>query len=139
MVAIVLVVVQIIRVNRQPTENPEETVSPIKYTSRGPLVNGNLTIDAGSSYSTRIELNHRAKLVGSFRTPNIRARVRILVLQEKDFENWKSAQNYKAVAETNHVPGGKINVGVDPGVYFLVIDNQQNGSEQTVWVDFSLE
>jgi hypothetical protein len=138
-VALVFVVMQIIRVNRPATENKEEIVSPIQYTPRGPLVNGNLTIEAGSFYSTRIELNHRAKLVGSFRTPNIRSRVGILVLREKDFENWNTAQSYQAIAETGHVPGGKINVGVDPGVYFLVVDNRQNSAEQPVWVDFSLD
>ena len=138
-VAISLAVVQIIRVNRPRPESTEEIVSPIKYTARGPLLNGNVSIAANGFHSTRIELNHRAKLAGSFRTPNIRSRVTLLVMNETSFENWKSGQTYQAIAETGYVPGGKINAGMEPGVYYLVIDNRRSDAAQSVYTDFSID
>lgn len=138
-VASALVIVQIIRVNQPVQHNKEEIVSPIKYTERGPLLNGYVPIAANEFFSTRIEVNRRAKLSGMFRMPSIKSRVGVLVLSEASFENWKSGQSYQPVAETGIIPGGKINAGLEPGVYFLVIDNRHNGSEQSVYADFSLD
>ena len=138
-VAMALIVVQIIRVNRPREESGEEIVSPIKYTSRGPLLNGNVSVAANGFHSTRIELNRRAKLAGSFRTPNIRLRVSVLVMDETTFENWKSDQTYKAIVETGNVPVGKINAAIDPGVYYLVINNRRSDTEQSVYTDFSID
>ena len=136
-VVVALVCIQFLRVNR-----PQETATsepPTVYTPAGSLVDGQVIAPAKDFYSSRIELNRRSRLTGSFRTPNILTRVTVLVLTEDNFENWKSGADHQALAQTGSVPGGKINVVLEPGVFFLVIDNRQGGSNQSVYTNFILE
>ena len=135
-VLVALVCIQFLRVNR-PQESASEP--PTVYTPAGSLVNGHITAPARDFYSSRIDLNRRSRLTGSFRTPNIQSKVTVLVLTEENFENWKSGANHETLAQTGYVPGGKINVVLEPGVFFLVIDNRQGGSDQSLYVDFDLE
>ena len=129
--------IQILRVNRPQETAPSEP--PRVYTAAGPLVNGQITALARDFYSSRIDLNRASRLTGSFRTPNIKSRVSVLVLSEVNFEAWKSGANHQTLSQTGYVPGGKINVALEPGVFFLIVDNRQGESDQSLYADFNLE
>lgn len=137
-VVIVLAAIQMIRVNR-PSQNAEERTPAVKYTAPGQLLVANLSIEANGFHATRIDLNRKAKLAGTFRTPSNKQRVTVLVLDEANFETWKAQGDYRAVVTTGAVPGGRISPVFGPGTFFLVIDNRANDKNQLVETDFSLD
>jgi hypothetical protein len=138
-VLMVLFGIQILRVNK-PASVPNSASEVRTYTKAGPLVSGQLVIPAADHYSSRIDLNRRAKISGEFKTADLRSRVSVLVMKEADFDNWKTDLEYKnSIVETGYVPGGKISPVLEPGTYFLVIDNRRNNSPQSVRADFALE
>lgn len=137
-VVLVLAGIQVIRVNR-PTQSVEEVAPPVKYTDRGRLLAGNQSIEASGFHATRIDLNRKAKLAGTFRTPTVKQSVTVLVLDEPNFENWKAQGEYRAIVTTGRVPGGRISPVFGPGTFFLVIDNRANDKNQSVETDFSLD
>ena len=130
-----IVGIQILRVNT-PQPVPANVIS---YTAPGPLISNALVIPAGDFYSHRIDLNRRAKLSGEFQTGSVKALVSILVVNETDFEKWQGGRQFTAVARTGNVPGGKIAPVLEPGVYFLIIDNSSGDAERTVTVRFAIE
>ncbi len=132
-----LVAIQMIRVNRPRSTVVAELPQP--YTSPGTIGGGTLTIGSRNYYSNRLYLNRRSKLVGTFRTPNVRSHVLVLVLDETNFEKWKTGADHQSLARTGYVPGGKIAVALDPGTYFLIIDNQQGNEELSIQTDFALQ
>jgi hypothetical protein len=135
-VAIALLAIQIFRVNQQTPSAPERRI----YTTAGPLITGPVVIRANDFYSSRIDLNRRTKLSGSFETGSVRSRISVLVLNESNFDSWNAAQsNYRALRETGYVPAGKISLVLEPGVYFLIIDNRESGDARSVSADFVLE
>ncbi len=136
-VATILAGMQLLRVNRPRSNGPSEPQTI--YSAEGPVVVGQITIPAREYYSRRIDLNHRSKLIGSFKTPNVRSRVSVIVMIEQEFERWKTGAEFRTLAQTGLVPGGKVNPVLEPGIYFLVIDNSQSETAQPVDVDFRLE
>src|SRR5688572_6982344 len=78
--------IQILRVNQPQEIVPSEP--PRVYTAAGSLVDGQIIAPARDFYSTRIDLNRRSRLTGSFRTPKIQERVSVLILTEDNFEKW---------------------------------------------------
>ncbi len=137
-VLLVLFAIQMMRVNMRPTV-PGSTPETRTYAPSGPLVSGEIVVPPADYYSNRIDLNRRAKLSGEFRTGELTSRVSVLVLREGDFENWKLDSNYAAIAQTGYVPGGKIRSVLEPGTYFLIIDNRRNNDGRSVRADFILE
>jgi hypothetical protein len=137
-VLLILFGIQVLRVNVRPTV-PNSEVETRTYSTSGPLVSGEILIQAADYYSKRIDLNRRAKISGEFRTGDIKSRVSVLVIGESDFEKWKLGSDYEAVAQTGYVPGGKIIHVLDAGAYFLIIDNRRNDTGRSVWADFVLE
>jgi len=136
-VAIVLLAIQIFRVNQPTPSSPEARRS---YTTAGPLVTGLLAIRANDFYSNRIELNRRTKLSGTFSTGTVRTSVSVLVINESNFDLWNAGRpNYRALTETGYVPSGKISLILEPGIYFLIIDNREGGNAHSVSTDFLLE
>lgn len=135
-VLLFFVVIQILRVNDSPLQNASE---PEAYASLGPLTTGNLIIPARDFYSNRINLNRRAKLSGEFRTGGVKLRVSVLVLNETNYDNWARGLSYDSEAQTGYVPVGKVGPMLEPGTYFLIIDNRLNDSSQSVLADFVLE
>lgn len=134
--ALVLLValIQIVRVNERPKESPlVET-----YTPSGALVHDVIKIAARDFFVMRINLNRRGKISGTFRTDSLKSNVSVLVMDEKNFESWKLGLEYSAVVQTGYVPGGKISPVVQPGVYFLVIDNREE-TPRAVRAEFDLE
>lgn len=134
---LLLLAIQIARVNR-PHSTAIET-APVPYSTPGPLISGDLTIPSRDFHVRRIDLNRRVTLIGVFRTGNIMSRVSVLVLDEQNFFKWKTNSNYNAVAQTGYVPGGKIVPVLEPGTYFVVIDNRDGETSQFVRVAFRLE
>jgi len=47
--------------------------------------------------------------------------------------------DFKARARTGYVPGGRVSPVLEPGNYFLIIDNRANPKPQAVQADFVLE
>jgi hypothetical protein len=136
-VGAVLIGIQIVRVN-----SPKPAIVPAEqriYTQQGPLPVTRIEVGANSYYTYRIDLNRRMKLNGSFRTENLKSTVSVLVLRESELGNWKSGQEVSAVVKTNSVPGGKISPVLEPGVYFLVIDNQKSDQVRVVMTDFVID
>jgi len=137
-VVAVLIGIQVLRVNK-PDEYPVATTVPVAYSTPGQLLSGNITIGGGEFVSNQITLNRRAKLSGNFQTGSVKAKVAIVVVDEANFEKWKLQTDFKPRVGTGYVPGGKINPVLDPGTYFLIIDNRPNPNPQTVQADFVLE
>ena len=136
-VGVILAGIQIVRVN-----NPGTTEVPVQrpiYTDAGPFLPGQVEVGANDFSAHKIHLNHRMKLSGPFRTANLRSRVSVLVIREADLESWQSGAEVKPVVRTNIVPGGKISPMLEPGVYFLIIDNRASDQPQTVSTEFVIE
>lgn len=134
-VLLFVALVQILRVNDRPHE--ASTVEP--YVSSGPLIEDNIQIAAHEFYARRISLNRQTKLSGVFGTDSIKSHVSVLVMDEKNFNNWKADMYYEAVTQTGYVPGGKVEPVLQPGNYFLVIDNRRSEVPRSVRAEFILE
>jgi hypothetical protein len=133
-----LILIQLMRVNT-PEKIPVESAPALAYSKPGPLLSGNYTVGAGEFLSNQINLNRRAKLSGEFQTGSMKSKVAIVVVDEANFEKWKLQNDFKARVGTGYVPGGKINPVLEPGTYFLIIDNRINPDPRSVHVDFNLE
>jgi hypothetical protein len=137
-VVVVLLGLQMLRVNSDK-ETPVAVTAPTTYSTPGPVISGDLKIPAGDFLANRITLNRRAKLSGEFQTGSVRSKVAIVVVDEANFEKWKLQTDFKSLAVTGYVPGGKISPVLEPGTYFLIIDNRVNPNSQSVWASFMLE
>ena len=137
-VVAILLGIQMLRVNKRG-ESAVQTNTPTTYSAPGPVVSGELKIDGGEFLANRIALNRRAKLKGEFQTGTTKNRVSIVVVDEENFEKWKQQSAFISRAVTGYVPGGKISPTLEPGTYFLVIDNRENAEARSVRADFVLE
>ncbi len=136
-VLIFLALIQILRVN-QPESRGVEGLTHL-YTSKGQLASGKINIQAGDFFSKPLNLNRRSKLTGTFRTANLRSMVSTVVIDEKDLEAWKVGSEHNFLARTGYVPGGKINLVLEPGTYLLLIDNRESEVDLSLDADFQLE
>lgn len=128
--------IQMLRVNQpRPATNPQREV----YSTPGPLVAGEIFIAERSFHSTRINLNRRAKIHGTWRTNNLKSHVDVLVMDDVNFENWKLGRDYESIVHTGYVPGGRITPVLNPGIYHLIFDNRHDGIAQSVHTDIVLE
>ena len=137
-VVAILIIIQALRVNKVD-ETPVTATAPKSYSTPGPVVSGNVTIGGGEFLSNEITLNRRAKLSGEFQTGSVKSKVAIVVVEEANFEKWKLQTDFKPRVGTGYVPGGKINPVLEPGTYFLIIDNRPNPNPQSVQTNFVLE
>src|SRR5687767_2569667 len=82
-VALILLIMQAVRVNPPLSSGPlpERRV----YTERGPIIPGSIEVEPNGFFSQKIDLNRKARLVGSFKTSDLRARVSVLVLSDIEF------------------------------------------------------
>ena len=136
-VGALLIFVALIQIVRMNEPKPPAAVTDT-YTGRGVLVQEVINIPARDFYVTRINLNRRAKITGSFRTDSLGSHVSVLVVDEKNFNNWKLGLDNSALVKTGYVPGGKISPVLNPGVYFLVIDNLSD-EPRSVHAEFIVE
>ena len=135
-VVLVMFALQAIKVNK-PRESITEPTAI--YTSNGPLLSKQISIPLGEFHQTRLNLNRRARLVGSFRSGVVKKRVAAAVINEADLEAWKSGSDVKAFTRMGYVPAGKISVVLEPGAYLLLLDNRNGTEDQTIETDFQLE
>src|SRR5215213_3178291 len=133
----VLLAVQMLRVNR--TQPVVTTQKPVVYSTPGILISGDLLIPERDFFVRQIDLNRRTALFGSFMTGNVKSKVSVIVIDAPNFEKFKLNSDYDPVTRTGYVPGGKVTPVVEPGTYFIVIDNRSNESPQSVRVEFKLE
>jgi hypothetical protein len=137
-VVAILIVIQALRVNTRE-EVPVTSTPPTTYSMRGALLSGTITIAGGDFVSTRINLNRRAKVSGEFQTGSMKSKVAVFVIDEADFEGWKLQTDFRARVRTGYIPGGKISPVLEPGIYFLIIDNRANPNPQSVQTNFVLD
>jgi len=137
-VVVILLGIQFLRVNKRD-ETAAPSAAPITYSTPGPVLSGDLKIGGGEFLATPITLNRRAKLSGEFQTGSVKNRVAIMVLDEENFEKWKAQTEFKSRVGTGYVPGGKISPTLEPGSYFLIVDNRSNADPKSVTADFILE
>ena len=130
-----LTVIQIIRVNK-PAPSPAVIRT---YTPAGPLASGEITVAASSYHAVRVDLNRRARISGTFRTSDLKSRISVLVIRESQLEAWKNDLEFEQQARTGYVPGGKINLVLEPGAYLIVFDNRENETPRIVLADITLE
>lgn len=131
-----LAVFQLVRVNAPQQEQP---VAESFHVTEGSVMDGNYTVSANNFLAVQMDFNHRVKLTGWFRTPSLKMLLACVVLDAENFERWKRGFEYKRLAETNVIPGGKINLVIDPGTYYLVLDNRRSAKDQPVEAHFDVD
>ena len=139
-VIVALFVINLLRVN-PPAASPEmsPTPEPALYT-RGQIVSGNVAIEPGAFLQYRMNFNYRSTIKGGFKVPYGKPWLTCLILNESNFEKWKAGEEFATVVSTGKVPSGKVSRRVEPGVYFLVVDNRDSKDKQAfAEVDFTAE
>lgn len=119
---------QIYRANRPRTVTNEPP--PILQTT-GTIVDDVINIPAGGFVPYRMNFTHRVRVVGKFRAVDRRQTFACLLLTADNFEKWKQRSDYRSVAETGYLPGGKMNHVLEAGTYYLVFDNR-NSTEKEI-------
>lgn len=139
-ISVVILIVGAIQVFRVNSPEPAvEKAVPIKYTS-GTLVEGRVEIPAGAFLSYEIKLNKPSSLKGRFATEKFKGAVTCLALNAENFARWREGGEFKAIAKTGTVPGANINARLEPGQYYLVLDNRHSANEpRVVDANFTVE
>lgn len=136
-VGLVLFIIQLLRVNR-----PEKTATtPFAdiYTS-GIVVDGEIVVMTGSFRTFPINLNRRARLSGTFSASGQNHTIGCIVLKKEEFEKLSAGAEHSAISKTGDVPGGKIDVMLQPGEYYLVLDNRHSlHGDAIVAADFAIK
>jgi hypothetical protein len=138
-VAVVLAIlagIQLICVNAP--ERSEPVVEGFRATT-GAVLDGNYVVPAGQFLAVRMDFNHRVDLIGGLRTPSRQVLVRCLVLDAANFERWKVDSDYKRLAETGKVHIGKIELSIDAGTYYLVLDGRHSSVDLPVEANFNVD
>jgi hypothetical protein len=139
-IAIVLVLlagIQVYRVNR-PRPAAVEEVPPVLQTA-GTIVDDVITLPAGEFVPYRMNFTHRVRVVGQFKAVNMENQFMTLLMTEDDFEDWKQGREFKTVARTKTVPGGKMDHALSAGTYYLVFDNRSSGKDFQIAATFSVK
>jgi hypothetical protein len=139
-ISVVILIIGAIQVfNVNSPEPVVEKATPVKYTS-GTLVEGRVEIPAGEFLSYEIKLNKRASLNGKFATEKLKGTVGCLMLNAENFVRWRDGGDFKAVAKTGIIPGGNLYTRLEPGDYYLVLDNRHSKNEPVfVNANFTVE
>ena len=137
-VAIALAAMQFLRANR-PIRESSNAATPL-YTY-GSIIEGEIAIGAEQVLQYKLNFNKRTHLHGTFLTGDKSRRISALVLTESDFEKWNTGTEFKAISNTGYVPWGKIETVIEPGIYYLVIENRlkEYGGDKIVEIDFTAE
>jgi hypothetical protein len=132
----VLAVLQIFRANRPDAGT---AVPPAPRYTTGTIVDAAIELAPHEFVSYKAEFNRRTKLTGDFQTGQIKVRVECLVLDEANFEAWRSGQAFKSISATGYVPGGRVVRVLEPGIYYVVISNRDGGEAKVVNAKFAVE
>ena len=132
------VVILVFKAN-PPKQRSEMERPKISYTS-GAFVSGPVTVEAGGFLNYKFVLNSRKRLVGKFTTAGYKGKIDCIVLDEKNFELFKTGGEVQKLVGTGSIPGGKIDRSIDPGTYYLVFDNRLGKEKIDLEeADFSIE
>jgi hypothetical protein len=132
----ILAGLQLVRVNAPESTGPID--EPFRATT-GAVLDGTYVVPAGQYLSVKIDLNHRAKLAGWFRTQRREMLLSCLVIDDANFGPWKNDAEYRRLSETGHAPGGKVSVVAEAGTYHLVLDNRRSDADVAVEAHFSVD
>lgn len=127
-VLVLLGVFQLFRIN----DDPPASAPPVVRYSYGSVVDGVVKVSAGGFLSYRINLNRTTYLKGSFDTLSEKLRIECLVLDEANFQKWKSGEEYEAASDTGHLPTAIISPRIGPGVFYLVLSGFKNPDKDIV-------
>lgn len=137
-VLLILVGINAIRINR--TEPPLSAPTPIVENTLGPLFFGTVSIPAKDFLSYRIAVAKRSKMSGWFTVNGRKSRVGCYLMDSVNFENWRNGSQFNTIVSTGVVPGGRVERTVEPGTYFLVLDNRHSTEVPAVIdANFSVE
>lgn len=131
--AAVAAITWLVAVNRLIDDKVDETFRP----TEGTLLDGRFEVPPGEILTVRLAFNRPTRLAGTFRSEDLSRRISCLVLPEEEFEKWKSGLEYRRLAETGPVPGGRVDRVVEAGIYLLVFDNRAAASPATFSANFS--
>lgn len=106
--------------------NSGVTPTPFISTS-GIVVEGPITIEAHGYLPFKMDFNSRVTFKGWFAATAKNSRIDCLLLNKEAFELWKNGGEYKSVAQTGFVPGGRIERVLEPDTYYLIFDNRLAG------------
>ncbi|MGQ0541420.1 MAG: hypothetical protein ACT4O9_06170 [Blastocatellia bacterium] len=137
-VLLLLIVINAIRINR--TEPPPARPEPIVENTLGTIVVGTVNVPAKDFLSYRIAVAKRSKVFGRFTVGGQKPRVGCYLLDSANFEKWRNGSQFATIVSTGVVPGGRIERTVEPGTYFLVLDNRHSAEVPAVVdANFSVE
>jgi hypothetical protein len=135
---VALVAIFVFRAN-PPKERAEARREKVAYTT-GPFVSGPVTVEAGSYLNFKFVLNSKKRLSGKFTTAGYRGKADCMVLDEKNFEVFKTGGEFQKIVGTGSIPGGKIDRAFEPGTYYLIFDNRLGKEKMDLAeADFSIE
>jgi hypothetical protein len=138
-VVILLLAYNFYRVNRTDAPPASPTPVPVQYTE-GDIVNGRISIEPNAYLPYRFDLNHRLAISGNFRVAGKDPWITCLILDEANYEKWRSGDEFVAVNSTGRVPVGRVSRELEPGTYFLLFDNRSSREKfAVVDVSFSVE
>ena len=135
-VLLALAAIQVVRVN---APKPAEDQTEAFHATEGSVLDGNYIVPAGDLLAVRMDLNHRVKLTGRFRTPARRYLIETLVMDAANFERWKAGAGFERLSQTGAVPGGKISLVMEAGTYYLVLNNRGGSGDTPVEAHFSVD
>lgn len=121
-VVVIIAVIQIFRVN--PPDSPQAASESKIVWTEGEVFKGPAEVAAGEFLSYPLNLNHKATLKAFFTTGKHDKRLGCVVINEKDFNMWKSGSEVPFVLSTGVVPRGTITRVLDPGNYIFILDNR---------------
>ncbi|MEJ7849172.1 MAG: hypothetical protein WKF92_13905 [Pyrinomonadaceae bacterium] len=125
-VLLLLGVIHFYRVNAVSLVPVAATPTPFISTT-GIVVEGPVTIEAQSFLTFKMDFNSRVTFKGWFAASVKNSRIDCLLLNKEAFEIWKNGGEYKAVAQTGFLPGGRIERVLEPDTYYLIFDNRLAG------------
>jgi hypothetical protein len=131
----VLFVLNLIRVNI-PERNAANAKPFVPPHTEGKIAYEVARIDAGSLLPYRANFNRRVTVKGQFSVDREGPWITMLILDEKNYQQWQSGGEFAAAVSTGKVPFGKVNRVLEPGTYYFVFDNR--GSDKDVFADIDL-
>lgn len=133
-VIVALFVINLFRVNPPAASNEASPTPVVNPHTEGPIVTGRVNIEPGAFLQYKLNFNYKSTVRGVLRVPRGEPRIACLILNESNFEKWKSGSEFVAATSTGPVPRAHITRTLDTGVYYLVIDNRAS-KEKTAEVD----
>lgn len=92
------------------------------------LVNGTITVEAGSSYSQSFSVTSgmaNVRVVGKFQTAGGSAdRIEVYVLDQNEYVSWSDNQTFNSIYDSGPSASGDVNTTVSgQGTFYIVLSN----------------